>query len=131
MDIKKGNYYTEGRKKTINWIDHLSRHVGALDRFLKHVQKNMPEIYSDYVKALEIRFHHLISTPNGNLENLSFSKLQEIIQKCDELQKLNLIYVFQLLEIPESISSENIEIPWFNFDKSNAYPFYYRVLVLS
>ena len=131
MDIKKGNYYTEDRKKTINWVDQLSRHMGALDRFLRHIHKNKPELYSIYVKALEKRFHHLILTPIQILEILPFPKLQEIIHKCDELQKLILTYVFQLLEIPDSISSETIEIPWFNFDKSNAYPFYYRVLVLS
>ena len=129
MDIRKGNYYTENRKKTFNWIDRLAQLVGGLNRFLKHLQENKPEIYDDYLEALKNKLSSLIK-PKVDLETIRFPKFQEIIEKCNTLQKLNITYALQLLGVSESYSSETIELPWYIYDKSSLYPFYYRGLTL-
>ncbi|MHA2363966.1 MAG: hypothetical protein ACXAC7_08400 [Candidatus Hodarchaeales archaeon] len=129
MDLLEWNYPNDA-KTVIKLSEELPRHVNALNRILRYVQENKPEIIDKFKITLKKKLYSLILNPSINLEIIKIPKIQEEIQSYDELQKLYFTYCFTLWEIPENFSSNTLEKQWIKVDRAFNYPTYYWVLTL-
>ncbi|MHA2251775.1 MAG: hypothetical protein ACXAD7_15530, partial [Candidatus Kariarchaeaceae archaeon] len=113
----KSYLYSKNGRITYNINERLHQSVKILNLFLENLREKEPGICDRYQHALKTKLISLISTPKS-LNTTLIPNLQDIIQECNELQKLYLTYTYQLLEIPLNYSSKTIVSYWSHSDRS-------------
>ncbi len=121
-------------KREVNVAERLSEILKSLDNFLNYLQKENPEIFEDYIKALTNKFRSLLEKSDLTIQKQALQSLLEEIRSKTEVHSLYLLFAIQLMDISQNLSALNnncnIDIYWTNHDKSSTYPAYYRALVL-